>query len=455
MSRMPVSAKSVFAVPVMDRWLVTAPLAGVSACMNRRAVAALASEADPLPLNLEPLRCLRGRDVEPPAMRHGPVSPQFLGLICTRSCNLNCRYCNFGASVAPAREMDPHAAVAAIDWMAEMASREGRSTLDVHLFGGEPLLAADVVDVIVHRTRIAAAGRAIEPVLEAATNGACSEARARFAGDYLSTVVLSLDGPAPIHDLHRPFRNGTSSFAVVERTARILRDSRADLCLRVCVSQHNVETLAAIASWMAREFRPSTIDFEPLQPTAESEFAGLQPPNPYEFAAAFLAAVRAAASWGVKATFCGAVHEQPRNSFCPMGNDAVIVDVDGTVNACYLNEREWQAAALDLKIGSIVDRRVELDETAVARVRAVAGPQERCSRCLCRHWCAGGCRVRHGAGGGYDDYCVETRLITIACLLEELGAAPVATALLDDRRAAESIALRASDCLEDWCEPHH
>jgi len=76
----------------------------------------------------------------------------------------------------------------------------------------------------------------------------------------------------------------------VAATARVLSASPAELCLRICVAQDNVEQLAETVDWFAQEFQPCSIDFETLQPTPESERAGLRPPDPYAFAAQFLGA---------------------------------------------------------------------------------------------------------------------------------------------------------------------
>ncbi|MBM3745607.1 MAG: radical SAM protein, partial [Acidobacteria bacterium] len=157
---------------------------------------------------------LEGEAAPEPRPRQGPLRPQFLGLIPTRACNLRCVYCGFGAAGASCRQMDPRLAVAAVDWMAEEVARTGGDRLDVHLFGGEPFTAPELVDVVVHRTRAAAAERGLRPRLEATTNGVFSEERARFIGDYFDWVVLSFDGPAEIQDRRRPAPGGQGSFQV-------------------------------------------------------------------------------------------------------------------------------------------------------------------------------------------------------------------------------------------------
>ena len=367
---------------------------------------------------------------------------------------MECVYCDFAANQSTPEILEPKTAVAAIDWMADLSAREGRQTLNVHLFGGEPLLAEDAVDIVVHRTRLAAAARGMAPVLEVATNGACSESRARFAGAYFSTVSLSMDGPEEYHDAHRRFRNSAGSFAVVERTARLLAEGAAGLNIRVCVSERNVHALGKIAEWMAKEFRPTAVDFEPLRPTRESDRDGLMPPDPHTLASSLLEAYRSASQWGVEVKYSAALREKPRICFCPLANDAVILEADGNLNACYLRKDSWESNGIDLRIGKVTQSgEVRLNPSALNRVRQLAVQPAKCQECFCRFWCAGGCRVTHSKSqSGYDNFCIQTRLITTVYLLEQLKDSEAATSLLANRHAAERLALRTSDRLADWKE---
>ncbi len=433
----------VFAVPVFDKWLVYAPLDRVAALVNRAALAAFPEE----------LRAALAGEPEPaPRPRDGAVRPRFLGLVPTRACNLSCSYCGFGATPGGA-QMDLRMAAAAVDWMAGHAERDGRGTLDVHFFGGEPLAAPEVVDVAVHRTRAVAAKKGLLPRLEVATNGVYGEARARFVGDYFDTVVLSFDGFRDAHDRHRPAAGGRGSFDQVASTARLLSASPAETCFRVCVAQDNVEQLAETVQWFCEEFQPSSIDFETLQPTPESERAGLRPPDPYTFAAHFRGARRAASEGGVEPIYAAAVTDEARLSFCPVGNDTLILHPDGRVSACYLLERDWQARGVDLNLGRLrAAGDMDLPEEDVGRVRRLVAEKPRCANCFCRWSCAGGCHVNHsfpGCSEGYDDFCIQTRLITLCSLLDGLGLESMADDLVADRAEMQRVALLSSDRLED------
>ena len=436
-------APRLFAVPVFERWLLYAPLDGLSAVVNRAALTEFPGE----------LAAALAGDAEPePRPRRGAPNPQFLGLVPTRACNLACAYCGFGATPQGER-MDPRLAAAAVDWMADFAARRGRRTLDVHFFGGEPFSAPDTVEAAVHRTRAASAARGLAPCLEVATNGVYSEARARWVGDYFDAVVLSFDGFRAVQDRHRPAAGGKGSFDHVVSTARVLSAAPADVCFRVCVARDNVEQLAETVDWFAQEFRPDSIDFETLQPTPESERAGLSPPDPYAFASSFRKARRTATGLGVEPVYAAAATGQPRISFCPVGNDALILHPDGRVSACYLQERDWQARGMDLNLGRFdTGGEMELAEEDVRRVRHLPGSKAGCENCYCRWSCAGGCHVNHsfpGCSPAYDNFCLQTRLITACSLLDGLDQESMADHLVLDRAEMQRLAEWPSDRLED------
>jgi uncharacterized protein len=138
-------------------------------------------------------------------------------------------------------------------------------------------------------------------------------------------------------------------------------------------------------------------------------------------------------------------------TFCPVGDDAVIVAPDGSAHACYLLPREWQAKGLDLRLGQVTAGRVGLEQTAVDRVRqrnVLNKPV--CEKCFCKWHCAGGCHVNHrmdAAPGKFDRLCVQTRIVTLYNILRDLEQGDLALGLLNDRAALEQAVWQASDLL--------
>lgn len=343
----------VFVVPVLDRWLVHAPLHRVTALVNRAAIAKLKGDRPwPKSGRLADLHATLAADPwDAPRPNEGVPCPEFLGLIPTRACNLSCVYCGFGVSESGPEAMSFDLAVAAIDWMAEHVLDAGRSMLELHFFGGKPFSAPDVVDVAPHRARARVADAGLTP---------------RF------------------------------------------------------------------------------------------EVAGLQPPDPWEFATRCVRASALASHLGVAPVYAAASVDAVRHSFCPIGRDTLLVSPDGRVSTCYLPEQEWTKRGLDLNLGRLEGTgKIHLDPVAIERVRGLTGNRPRCQRCLARWHCAGGCQVNHsypGCPGTYDAFCIQTRIITAYRLLEELGCREEVERLLDDRPALERLALRTSDRLTEWEE---
>ncbi len=455
-------ARYIYAIPISGKHLVYAPLKKLAALVNGKAVASLggwlrddAGGKQPI-AGLEPLcEGVEEPDGYMPEMKTGPISPAFLGIIPSRSCNLACSYCSFGAAHAPREQMNPLVAASAVEWMAENCAQRGETRLEVHFFGGEPLVAADVVEVVVHKARAMAEKLGLVPHLELSTNGLFDQDWAGFVGDYFDTVVLSLDGPADIHDRQRPRPGGGGSFEAVVATARCLAQSQAELCLRGCISSGSVARMEEIAGWFCEAFDPKAVNFETLQPTVRSDSAGLRPPDPYEFARHFIRAEKVAREAGVTTVHASAEIGKNRFSFCPVGTDTLVVSPDGRVSSCYLPEREWKARGLDFHVGSVGRRRtfgIDLEHIEALRDCVTTEP-DRCARCFCRWTCSGGCRVNHsypGCSRHYDDFCIQTRIITACRLLLSLGLPDLVEPLISRREDMQLLALKTSDRLDAW-----
>ncbi len=197
----PYDATRLFLVPVLDRWLLSAPLHAVAAVISGAAARDLRRGDTVLPDG--PMADL-GRTVrippsESPAPRRGELSPPMLGIIRRADATSRPRTAASGRSPPDAtrcrfrRRSRP-----------SIGSRSGcvtdRRDVRVHFFGGEPFLAPEVVAVAVHRVRLLAGRNGFNPYIDASTNGVFDVGLCEFVGDYFSGIVVSLDGPAEIHD---------------------------------------------------------------------------------------------------------------------------------------------------------------------------------------------------------------------------------------------------------------
>jgi uncharacterized protein len=454
------SESYVYAVRVDDRYLLHAPVSKLLALVNAAAIReiraylvtgqASAAATPELRAILDQMGAVEATD---PVKRRGPLAPAFLGIIPSRRCNMACRYCDFLNHQSQGQVMDPATAAHSIDFMASYCERQGKKAYQIQLFGGEPFVEDRIIDTVVHHGLYVASRTGIAPSFVVSTNGLMSPSRRRFVGDYFDRVVLSLDGFREFHNRHRPVSDERASFDQVVETARQLRTSQTQLCIRCCVSSGSVHHMEAMARWFCEEFRPAVVNFEPMTENADSRAAGLMPPRPHDFARHSLRTWHILRSYGCEPASAPVLTDGLQNSSCPVGRDAMIVHPDGLLASCYLLPANWETRGMDLTIGRVQsDGAVDVEMRDVLRLRRLIQSKPRCARCFCRLTCAGGCHVNNsypGCSERYGDFCIATRTLTACTLLEELGQEEFADELVANPEALDRLSAALSDRIVD------
>ncbi len=439
-----------YRMPLFDRYLVHAPLHEVSAVLSDddlRQVCECRPLAD---AELDRIRSLlRRQPRHHPQVACGPFQPESLAIVTTRSCNLRCTYCYFDADGQDERHVDVDCCISMVDWMMEKAIAHGATELPIHFFGGEPFQAFEVIEAVVTHCERRCREAGIRPVLTATTNGLLAEPRARWVADHLHGLVLSLDGSREIHNRNRSTASGKGSFAAAARTADIMVARGVPLRLRACVTAASVSRMSPMAVWMARRWRPASIKFEPLTVNAASRTAGLQPPDPFDFARQWYAAYGRTAPLNISLVYHPVNPGQPRLSSCLVGHDVAVLHPDGGIHACYLDPVHWVRQNQDLSLGHVdAGNHVLVNPARVQAVRDTVADKPGCTGCFCRFSCAGGCHVTHRQQGNiraYDDFCLATRTISACLMLDRMGAAEVARKLLGDTRSLSRLAFQEDD----------
>ena len=165
----------------------------------------------------------------------------------------------------------------------------------------------------------------------------------------------------------------------------------------------------------------------------------------------FLEAHEIAAEYGVRLVNSAISSEEPRYTPCPVGKDTVIVSPDGRISSCYLLPDKWKEKGLDMQIGCLEGNgAVEIDKKKVEELRNLHKQNKRCGRCFCKWTRAGSCYVDvvyPGASPDYDEFCIQTRLLTLMDLLRRLGREDLALLLAKDRNQMEKITNLSSDLM--------
>ncbi|MFZ5427514.1 MAG: radical SAM protein [Thermodesulfobacteriota bacterium] len=150
------------------------------------------------------------------------LGPDHLTLAVTEQCNFRCRYCLYSGAyldqrVHSSRRMSPGVLDAALEWY---FSHTGREKFSLSFYGGEPLLEAGLIRRAVETVR--RKGRDTD--LRLTTNASLiDEDTARFLAGNGFHVLVSLDGPAFLHDRFRRMQGGGPSFEATWRGVQTLR----------------------------------------------------------------------------------------------------------------------------------------------------------------------------------------------------------------------------------------
>jgi uncharacterized protein len=448
---------NVHALPMGGNWLLVSAHSLTTAMVNRAAVQALAAcaqgDASKAP---EKVKNLWQQLSQPYTRPRVSVSePEKLVVIPTRRCNMRCVYCDFGELGAGLQTLDPRLACKLIDEIAAKPPSTSPAMLRIHFFGGEPLVTRPCVETIVHYARMVCARIELTPWFEITTNGLFDSTAVGFIGDYIDSVVISLDGPEAVHDFNRRRTGGDGTYAAVAANIRKLSRFPVELSLRTCITNRSVDAMTDIAAHFCAEFEFDVLCFEMLAPTEAADAAGLSPPDPYRFAAGVLKAEVAVAPHGIQVIHGPSELAGPRATSCPVGRGTLMLNPDGRLTACYLDTKRWTDRGINPVLGRVDPLTgPKIEPAKIEAIQRLLESKPRCERCFCRHTCAGGCHIEQtppGCSLEYDDRCRATRIITAGRLLRNLEGTAAAVAFAEQPSTMRNLAENADDRLAAWC----
>ena len=155
-------------------------------------------------------------------------------LMLVQSCNMSCKYCYAEEGVYNDEgKMDINTAKNAFEFLVKNSNAD---ELGVVLFGGEPLMAFDLIkDLVVYiREREKEIGKKI--YINMTTNGTLiNEEIETFFEIYHVHMMISIDGDKKIHDSNRYFKNKIGSYDLVIDKTQKLRE-QGKLTARATIS---------------------------------------------------------------------------------------------------------------------------------------------------------------------------------------------------------------------------
>lgn len=175
-----------------------------------------------------------------PPRRKAVQNPSVVVLIPTFGCNLLCKYC-YGKYGKESARMTVAIARRAINLL------KGKH-LRFSFFGGEPLLAFDLIRDTTHYAegKATAIGGRVAPSIT--TNGLLiDESVATWCGKHSVSFIVSIDGPQELHDKYRPDTDGKGTWKRVLHGAELLAAAKVRaLALRSTFTPDDVQLLERV-----------------------------------------------------------------------------------------------------------------------------------------------------------------------------------------------------------------
>lgn len=324
-----------------------------------------------------------------------PFTPVCLTLYPHNRCNLACSYCFSGASPAWQKEsLSLNAAHAAAQMVAKNCLLQNQPMTVVFHGGGEPTLDLVWVAHALEIVESTASNNQVRLFKYIATNGVMSERKARWLAEHFDLIGLSCDGPEEIQSIQRPLRNGQSSSAFVERTARVVRQSGKPLHVRVTVTPAALHRQTEIAHYLCREIQPQEIRVEPVYRANGNQSYRFQPDNAYRFVEEFFKARQVCRSYHIPWQTSGARLNELHDSYCQIHRSVLQLVPGDCAATCYEVCDESQARQCDLLIGKSdhSGNEFQLNTGHIHRLRdKLAAIPVSCADCFNRFHCTRAC----------------------------------------------------------------
>jgi uncharacterized protein len=270
------------------------------------------------------------------------------------TCNLACPYCiqNLGPAGGrrrppriPAHTMSPEVVEGAIRFLRSRMELAGLDSLDLLLFGGEPLTRPDICLDLLERAPALGLRRA-----EVVTNGTrlTPQLASSLAGAGVTAIQVTFDGDRIQHDQVRVVPGGLGTFdRILDRLAAAQASGPDDWRVRVNVSAGSVHRIYGLIDELANclDVPSTTISFDLVDDTGVGYLDVL--PRNRDTAESLVSLFRTASERGFR------ISPWVSNRRCVYCGDGehptgAVIDADGTLYSC------WEAVGrVDQAVGDV------------------------------------------------------------------------------------------------------
>lgn len=161
----------------------------------------------------------------------------------TYSCNLSCSYCyEKGVGVPREKSMGRNDASLAVDFIKNMAHENHSRAIVLGLYGGEPLLKADICLEVSEAISNWSKEKNMAYFGTLTTNGTLlSEKIYEELYPFISSIHFTLDGPCEKHNKTRSFADGRGTYDYVMKAVSLVGESDRHMTIRINIDGEECE----------------------------------------------------------------------------------------------------------------------------------------------------------------------------------------------------------------------
>jgi uncharacterized protein len=350
------------------------------------------------------------------AFRGAESVTRTLYLYPTNSCNLRCVYCyaTSGPGAGPRLSIE-HATMAVEDFFATLDESVRAVALKFH-GGGEPTTNFAVMESSWHLFRERAEERGLRSSVMTISNGTFGSRVLKALSMPEWSVLISYDGPRQA--AQRPTATDQDSRDRVVANIRALAAAGRRVTTRATLTRNGLPFLRALVD-DAADIGIAQVQAEPSSIVGRGADLDDGPPDPVEFAEAYLDAFGLALEAGIALTTSAWTHLRVGDGrYCGAITGSRALTPDGFVSAC-TEACDGSTPDDPFIVGRLdtVGRRLEIWPVRESALQSRVGyALPHCSTCYLVDTCAGGCasKARADTGSAFDRdeaHCVMSRRI--------------------------------------------
>lgn len=313
----------------------------------------------------------------------------------TLNCNFGCKYC-YEKDVVQNQYMSEETQKAIIEYIENNVFAEG--DLHINWYGGEPLLALDIIDKMSKQILQICDKKKIKYNAEIITNGylLTEDVVENLLKNEIHKIQITLDGNKETHDQRRPLLNGKGTYDVIWENLSRLKKYRDKLwiALRVNVDKNNEEAVYEVERQVELQGMDELVCVYPGKVMAVG--------NCYQKSACFnnseFAVLEQQFSCSKKNRIRNS-YPYPKHTVCVAdNNNAIVVDAEGFLYRCWM-----EIGKKERSIGNIKEVEGKNEQVLYEYVLYDDTGNEKCKKCKYLPICLGGCPYNRIAN---DNNCI-------------------------------------------------